>query len=38
MQYVISKTFRDKRQIVTKLTIAKEILSGRKPHAFKEVQ
>jgi len=37
IRHVISKTFRDKKQIVTKLTIAREVLSERKPHAFKEV-
>ena len=37
IQHVISKTFRGEKRIATKLTIAKRVLSGRKPHVFEGV-
>jgi len=33
---MILKMFRDERRIVTKLTIAREVLSGGKPHVFRK--
>jgi len=38
MQHMILKAFRDEKVNSDKVDYHKEVLSGRKPHAFKRVQ